>query len=134
GASRVVLRQFGDLVEQRAALRVIEPLGRQRLRFRGEPGPGVGAECFLEEAGRQPAVEGCHRIAILPSSVFWSGEAGEAGEAGLPGAASAATLTCRAVAVTTEPSGTSVQPGSSSPGSEARTTACPDARYHRVSP
>ena len=52
GASRVVLRQFGDLVEQRAALRVIEPLGRQRLRFRGEPGPGVGAECFLEEAGR----------------------------------------------------------------------------------
>ena len=32
GLGRVVLGQLGDLVEQRAALRVVEPLGRQRLR------------------------------------------------------------------------------------------------------
>src|SRR5712691_4795581 len=51
----------------------------------------------------------------------------------MSGAASSATLTCCGVAVTTEPSGTSVQPGSSSPGSEATTTAGPD-RYHTVSP
>src|SRR3989442_1665108 len=51
----------------------------------------------------------------------------------MSGAASSATLTCCGVAVTTEPSGTSVQPGSSSHGSEATTTAGPE-RYHTVSP
>jgi len=55
--------------EQRAALRVIEPLGRQRLGLRREPAERVGTQCFLEEPGRQPAVEGCHRIVILASSV-----------------------------------------------------------------
>ncbi len=57
GAGRVVLAQLGDLVEQRAALRVVEPLGRQRLRVRREPAARVGAQRFGEEAGRQPAVK-----------------------------------------------------------------------------
>src|SRR5271165_6698731 len=51
-------------------------------------------------------------------------------------AASEATLTCRRVAVTTQLSGTSVQPGSSSPGSEATVTDEPAGsdRCHKVSP
>ena len=37
---------------EREILRVVEPLGRQRLRLNGQPGPGVRAQCFLEETGR----------------------------------------------------------------------------------
>ena len=49
-------------------------------------------------------------------------------------AASGRTLTCDGVAVSECRSGTSVQPGWSSPGSDATTTAPADRRYQSVSP
>ena len=44
GAGRVVLGQLGDLLEQLAAFGVVEPLGRQPLPLRGEPGDDVRAQ------------------------------------------------------------------------------------------
>ena len=44
GAGRVVLGQGGDLLEQFAAGRVIEPFGWQRFGGGGQPGPRVGAQ------------------------------------------------------------------------------------------
>ncbi len=44
GAGRIVLRQPGDLVEQVAAHRIVEPLGRQRLRCLSQPVPHISAQ------------------------------------------------------------------------------------------
>ena len=66
GAGRVVLGQRGDLLEQLAAAGVVEPLRRQRLRARGQAGPGVGAQRGLASGRRRSrwAVDG-HRSGLL---------------------------------------------------------------------
>ena len=57
GAGGVVLGQAGDLVEQRRATVVVEPLGRQRLGRRGEPGERVGPHGLLGLAGREVDID-----------------------------------------------------------------------------
>ena len=51
GPGRVVLRQAGDLVEQLAAALVVEVLGRQGLRGRGQAGAHIGAQRRQVPAG-----------------------------------------------------------------------------------
>ena len=53
GAGRVVLGQPGDLVEQVAAHRVVEPLGRQRLRRLGQPVAHIAAQRLRGRVGGQ---------------------------------------------------------------------------------
>src|SRR5262249_55575344 len=118
-ARRVVLIQLGDLLEQLTAVLVIQPLGGQRLGRGQQAGPGVRAPGPVLVAVRGLAfdVQCGHQAGILPPS----GPA--AGGGGLTGRGR--TSTPSRVAVSTLLPGTSVQPGSSSPGSDATTTPAP---------
>ncbi len=58
GASRVVLVEAGDGVEQRAADLVVEPLGRGRLRCRRQAVGDVVAHGLGEVVGVEPDVDG----------------------------------------------------------------------------
>ena len=71
GAGRVVLGQPRDLVEQLRAAVVVEPLGREVLRGRGEAAAGVGAQCRAEVGGIEVRVDlqrrGVGHRAFLPA-------------------------------------------------------------------
>src|SRR5262249_12913446 len=116
-ARRVVLGQAGDLLEQLAAAGVVEVLRRQPLGRRGQPGPGVGAQCLDPVAVVQVHVEvgvrQCH------------------GETPSNGGMS----TVDACATSSEPSGTARHDEESS-GSEETVTAGPsiEDRYDSAWP
>ena len=102
GAGRVVLGESGDLVEQLAAPVVVEPLRRERLRRGAEAGAHVGFQRARRGVGREVHVDGDVGGHADPFRV-------------------ASISTPSAVSTTTEWSGTSVHPGSSSTGSETIT-------------
>ena len=68
GAGRVVLRQPGDLLEQLAAARVVEPLGRQPLRCRRQPVRASARSAFVGvvggAGGRRSMARRCRVMAI----------------------------------------------------------------------
>lgn len=55
GTRRVVLVQPGDLLEQITAARVVEPLGRQRLRVPRQTAEHIGAQRRVRRVGGQGA-------------------------------------------------------------------------------
>ena len=71
GARRVVLGQCGDLLEQLAAPRVVEPLRRQLLGLRRQPEQHVGAQVGAGVRGSEvdvdPGGPGGHAIPFRPS-------------------------------------------------------------------
>src|SRR5262249_45076786 len=108
GAGRVVLRQAGDLVEQAATLLVVEPLRREDLRRRGEPGTSVGTERGGQVVGPEVDVD--------------AGRGRGRGDDGPPGQ-NGRTTSLSSSNSTTERSATASQVASSSYGSDATTTA-----------
>src|SRR5690606_4179986 len=108
----IVLRQPGDPVEQRAAHRVVEPFGRQRLRGGGQTGQDVAAQRFGDGVLGQVVRQGDGHA--VPSRAIISTPA------------PVTSTRCR--------SGTSRQRGSSSYGSLASTTPSSPARTDSVSP
>ena len=79
GLGRVVLVQPRDLVEQRAALGVVEPLRRQGLRRGRQPGKGVGTQRPLQ-IGRLEMLDDGERHASAASRTPVNGHRAEAGK------------------------------------------------------
>jgi hypothetical protein len=65
GAGRVVLGEFGDLLEQGAALGIVEPLRRQELRCGAEPGECVRPQGRGAVVRRKAMLDSGQRTAIL---------------------------------------------------------------------
>ncbi len=106
GARRVVLGQFGDLLEQVAAVGVVEPLRRQCLGSAGETPVDIGA---------QRGVRGVlGQIAGEAERAHVRGSFSDAGTRGSAGSFSGVSSTSVRLAARSVRSGTSCQCGSSS--------------------
>ena len=127
GPGGVVLRQPGDLLEQLAAPLVVEPLGRQVLRgWRSGPRRTSARSAGQEVVRRQP-VDRSSQLAGHGSRCPFRRSA-------LTGF-SAVTPTAPGRPASSERSGTSCQPGSSSRAPRRRCSARPPARVpQRVAP
>src|SRR5690606_30014145 len=77
GAGGVVLGQFGDPLEQLAAVRVVEPLRRQRPRTGGQAAADVGAQRRVRGVLGEGAGQ-LERTHVRGSSEWSSGEIGRA--------------------------------------------------------
>src|SRR5690606_6349661 len=115
GAGREILRQPGDLLEQRTAAGIVEPLRRQPLLGGGQPGVRVGAQRRGVLGLVQVHFQCGHRPG--PSPV---------------GGGSGVTVTLPGSATTSWPSETGCHAGSSSSVSELTTTASSPRRNDRA--